>query len=457
MFFLLCFLLFWADNLHSQNQFNNGNFFEADENNKWGIKSSDGEWILKPQFENKQIKISNNYAIVQYRRRFGIIDENGSWKVNPIYDDIYYNSTFWITSSDRNQGLIFSDFTVVEPKYTQIQFICSDSIATLYIGTKVGFAFTNGKVIEPYLSDFVSFQSGNGHFKFKNEYNKWGLAFNNGMIIEPRYDEILFFNADYSIIAVKNDNSYFFVNTKGDKYSRYKFDKIAFDFDENGFCWVVLDNKYGFMRDDGFLIEPTYDKVGIFKDGKVSAWLYDKEIVTIDKNGEIIERTVLHAGNESNKANTDNKIVLPSENKVSASENINNRQSNTSSQSYSSSDNNTPINNKRETDDIDMNKILLYGILIGILIGVIAFLIYSYSRKCDNCRKWRSMQVMNRRCVGQVATTVKKTEKTKNRDGEVIATREVHVPATKYIYDIYRKCKRCGYEDVVSDYSTVEN
>jgi len=102
-------------------------------------------------------------------------------------------------------------------------------------------------------------------------------------------------------------------------------------------------------------------------------------------------------------------------------------------------------------------EIKYWIILIIVVIGVIIYLVYSYNRKCNSCGKWRAMKVLRKKCTGSVQTTIKKTEETKNRNGEVIATRDVHVPATRYYYDVYRKCKHCGYEDVVQTENTCEN
>lgn len=40
--------------------------------------------------------------------------------------------------------------------------------------------------------------------------------------------------------------------------------------------------------------------------------------------------------------------------------------------------------------------------------------------------------------------------KVKDREGNVIQSREVDVPATVYTYHIHRRCKHCGYQDILS-------
>jgi MFS family permease len=96
-------------------------------------------------------------------------------------------------------------------------------------------------------------------------------------------------------------------------------------------------------------------------------------------------------------------------------------------------------------------------IIIVAIIGVICYLRNSYSKKCACCKQWNAMKETKRVRTGTKATTVRRTEETKNRKGEVIATRDVYLPATKYEYNVYRKCKYCGYEDVCYDSETVEN
>jgi hypothetical protein len=77
--------------------------------------------------------------------------------------------------------------------------------------------------------------------------------------------------------------------------------------------------------------------------------------------------------------------------------------------------------------------------------------------KCHRCGKLSAMQEVKRVCTGSRATTVYKTIPTRNRNGEVIATTEVPVPATEYDYDVYLCCRFCNYKSMSQTYRVSEN
>ena len=113
-----------------------------------------------------------------------------------------------------------------------------------------------------------------------------------------------------------------------------------------------------------------------------------------------------------------------------------------------------------EKDSSD-NSGVIYFILIVIgvflILVVLIIIFYRYEKKCSNCKKWNAMKEYQRDLIGEKASKIKKTLKTKDRNGNVIKTTEVYVPATIYYYDIHRKCKYCGYKDTVKESEKKEN
>ena len=107
-----------------------------------------------------------------------------------------------------------------------------------------------------------------------------------------------------------------------------------------------------------------------------------------------------------------------------------------------------------EKDSSD-NSGVIYFILIVIgvflILVVLIIIFYRYEKKCSNCKKWNAMKEYQRDLIGEKASKIKKTLKTKDRNGNVIKTTEVYVPATIYYYDIHRKCKYCGYKDTIKE------
>ena len=60
-------------------------------------------------------------------------------------------------------------------------------------------------------------------------------------------------------------------------------------------------------------------------------------------------------------------------------------------------------------------------------------------------------------CVDKKAKKIKEELKTRDGKGNVIRSREVLVDATTYFYETHRKCKYCGFEDVLKSSETKKN
>jgi len=101
------------------------------------------------------------------------------------------------------------------------------------------------------------------------------------------------------------------------------------------------------------------------------------------------------------------------------------------------------------------DKILGWFIILGII--SISIAVYLYNRRCNRCGKWNVMESIGSELVDEKASTITKTEKVKNSRGEVIRTKERFVPATVYTYHHHRKCKQCGYKDIIVKTKKSEN
>jgi len=60
---------------------------------------------------------------------------------------------------------------------------------------------------------------------------------------------------------------------------------------------------------------------------------------------------------------------------------------------------------------------------------------FAVETQCPKCGELSALQEIDKVCTGSRSTTVTRTVETKNKKGDVIATTEVPVPATKYFYD----------------------
>jgi hypothetical protein len=101
---------------------------------------------------------------------------------------------------------------------------------------------------------------------------------------------------------------------------------------------------------------------------------------------------------------------------------------------------------------------IAYFILFAICFYIVyKILSYRRRRKCKHCGRWNAMRETGTYCVDKKAKKIKEELKTRDGKGNVIRSREVLVDATTYFYETHRKCKYCGFEDVLKSSETKKN
>ena len=112
--------------------------------------------------------------------------------------------------------------------------------------------------------------------------------------------------------------------------------------------------------------------------------------------------------------------------------------------------------NKRKAKEIA--DFILFAIPFSICFYIIhKILSYRRRRKCKHCGRWNAMRETGTYCVDKKAKKIKEELKTRDGKGNVIRSREVLVDATTYFYETHRKCKYCGFEDVLKSSETKKN
>ena len=109
---------------------------------------------------------------------------------------------------------------------------------------------------------------------------------------------------------------------------------------------------------------------------------------------------------------------------------------------------------KKERDSKRIAYFILFAICLYIIYKILS---YRHRRKCDHCGKWAAMKKTGTYCVDKKAKKIKEELKTRDGKGNVIRRREVLVDATTYFYETHRKCKYCGFEDVLKSSETKKN
>ena len=112
--------------------------------------------------------------------------------------------------------------------------------------------------------------------------------------------------------------------------------------------------------------------------------------------------------------------------------------------------------NERKAKEIA--DFILFAIPFSICFYIIhKILSYRRRRKCKHCGRWNAMRETGTYCVDKKAKKIKEELKTRDGKGNVIRSREVLVDATTYFYETHRKCKYCGFEDVLKSSETKKN
>lgn len=94
--------------------------------------------------------------------------------------------------------------------------------------------------------------------------------------------------------------------------------------------------------------------------------------------------------------------------------------------------------------------------LICFIVLILLVISYRYRRKCRSCKKWGAMKRIGSEKVGEKQSHVKKTEQTTDIIGEKHSN-TYYIPATISYYHIHRKCKYCGYRDILEKTEKTEN
>lgn len=99
--------------------------------------------------------------------------------------------------------------------------------------------------------------------------------------------------------------------------------------------------------------------------------------------------------------------------------------------------------------------------IIGGVVILYKIISSRYKKKCDNCGKWNTLKKIDTKIIEKIPTTIKKTltDTIRNKKGDTIRTKtkEVVVPATKFRYRIFNKCKKCDQVYTHIETNTTEN
>lgn len=205
-------------------------------------------------------------AVVSVDYKYGFIDTNGKYIINPQFEDVDYNlMSFYETNfyddmgiipirSDNKYGFIdFSGKIVITPQY--------DSIYPKSKSDSEKYSYTD---LQPKTGE-------EGNYLIPVELNeKWGFIDNTGKtIINPQFDSLTYFHNGVAMVTL--DGKYGFINTDG-KYTTnpvLDYAEFSYNYKVGDLCPYNQNNKVGYVNptDGGAYIQPQYDDGGKFNNG----------------------------------------------------------------------------------------------------------------------------------------------------------------------------------------------
>ena len=196
-------------------------YFSKNNDEKWGIISSDGKTIVDYKYDSYQ-RYDNGLARVKTRGYWGVINTTGEEIIPCIYDFVdEFKNGLSVISKDGEQGIITNSGQIILPLDSQkislsyTSFV-QDSLISLSVNYKHGLINRSGNVIVPfkYLSVYLS-KIRLGYVM--NEENKYALINSKGKILTSFiYKEIDFIEKPNQYGAsARRDSVYDFFDISG--------------------------------------------------------------------------------------------------------------------------------------------------------------------------------------------------------------------------------------------------
>ena len=213
---------------------------------KIGFLNIDEHLIIQPQFEETSY-FCWPMSKVKKNAKWGVINEQGEYLVKPQFDEIKIAKTESASSGD----IIFA-WVMDNTKWGLIK-IKNNTFSI---------------VVDCVFDDVSCFNCHSGLVAVRMGY-KWGyINFDGCFIVEPQFDEVNDFD-HLGLAAVKIGNKWGYINHCGLIIVEPKFDEVG-DFSPNSkLAAVRIGDKWGYIFPDGhFFVEPKFDYVE-----KFDSWL----------------------------------------------------------------------------------------------------------------------------------------------------------------------------------------
>lgn len=261
--------------LYEDNSFKE-NLISVGVERRYGYVNKQGKYIINPQFDSAQ-SFSEGLAAVSVGDRVGYINTKGEFAIQAQFEwaDSFSEGLARINKGTKYGYIDKQGKIVIEPKFDLPQtdgapsFEFSEGLAIAFSNNKYGYINQKGEyVIEPQFEWAYPFSEGlavvgvgdrKGYINTKGEF-----------VIEPQFDLASSFSEGLAVVNIGFDpdspnqpGKYGYIDKKGQYVINPQFDR-AREFSE-GIAAVKVGNKWGYIDKKGnYLIEPQFEDAGDF-------------------------------------------------------------------------------------------------------------------------------------------------------------------------------------------------
>lgn len=267
-------------------------------NNKWGfVDTANGRWIIEPIFEDKIETSGNPLFDVKINGKWGKIDTQGNWLINPLFDsyktlservfDDYYRG-FMHCKMNHKEGYydVIANKWILPPKYEDIDYV-GNGLFLIKKENKSALINAAGEIFTKKWYDTIWPSTKDGVFWIEEDGKYGVMDLEGNWLVPPTFDSFGFdymkFNNE-GVTRVKIGTKWGTVDKKGNVLAEIKYD-VIYDYN-NGYAAVKENGMNGLIDLKGnIIIKPAYKYVGSFYNGLALAENSENKYGFLDLNG----------------------------------------------------------------------------------------------------------------------------------------------------------------------------
>lgn len=182
-----------SEGLRVQSDFRDGLAQVTDQEYKDGYINQQGELVIPCTFRDAKPFVKGQAIVEVENDRWGTIDKNGNYVINPQFDRIAYSDgdSYVIKVGSQHGWCDRAGKITINPQFDEVIAFWGGDLAPVVMGNKIGYVDQNGKLqINPQFDGASPFLIGS-KLAWVFTGGKWGLIDTEGKyVVNPQFDEI---------------------------------------------------------------------------------------------------------------------------------------------------------------------------------------------------------------------------------------------------------------------------